>query len=183
MRKLSAAIILLFAFHLHAKAQSIPAGDSTHQFLSDLKKTNDDSVRLKILVKLGSYYLYKPGEVKSDLNSADLFLDQAKELSAKLKLYKIQNKVYFFESEVLCERGYLSKARRAYLDAIDNYMRSDDKEGAAHVWVSIAARNMYSNDSTGMQGLHGFEHALNLYRAVNDKEKEADMLKYLGDRH
>jgi len=183
MRKLFTTIILLFTPYLNARAHAILLADSTHQFLSDLKKTNADSVRLKILVKLGSYYLYKPGEIKSDLDSADLFLDQAKELSAKLKLYKIQNKVCFLKAEVLCERGDLSKARRAYLDAIDNYMRSGDKEGAAHVWVSIAFRNMFLTDSTELRGLHGFEHALNLYRAVNDKEKEADMLKYLGDRH
>jgi len=183
MRKLSTVTILLFIFCLNVKAQAISSADSTRQFLSVLKKTNADGVRLNILVKLGSYYLYKPGEIKSDLDSADLFLEQAKDLSANLKIAEVQNKITYLKAEVLFERGDKPKARMAYLVAIDNYTRCGDKEGAAHVWVSIAARNMYSTDSTGLQGLHAFEHALSLYRAVNDKVKEADMLKYLGDRH
>src|SRR5882757_8143382 len=86
MRKLFTVAILLFAFCLTVKAQNASSPSRAAQFLSDLQKTNTDSERLKILVKLGSYYLYKPGEVKNDLDSADVFLDKASVLSAKLKL-------------------------------------------------------------------------------------------------
>jgi two-component system, sensor histidine kinase PdtaS len=181
MRKLSTAVILLFTLCLNVRAQSILLADSTHQFLSDLKKTKTDSVRLNILVKLGGYYLYKPGEIKSDLDSADLFLDQAKELSSKLKIFKIQNKVCFLKADVLFERGDLPKARIGYLGAIDNYTRSGEMKEAAHAWLSIAVRTMYSKDSTEIRGLHGFEHALNIYTELGDKEKEAEVRKYIGD--
>jgi two-component sensor histidine kinase len=179
MRKLSAVVILLFALCLSTKAQS---ADSTRQFLSDLEKTNSDSVRLKLLVKLGSNYLHRPGEVKSDLDSADLFLDQAKKLSAKLKSSKIQNMVLFLQAEVLFERGDKPKARIAYLHVIDNYRRSDEKEEEAQVWFTMGVRLMYSSDSTGFQGLHAYEHALSLYTEVHNKEKEAEVIKNIGDR-
>ncbi|WP_259065809.1 histidine kinase dimerization/phosphoacceptor domain -containing protein [Mucilaginibacter sp. X4EP1] len=182
MRKVTTGIILLFILYSNAKAQNPSSADSAQQFLSELKKTNGDNQRLHTLIKLGSYYLYKPGEVKSDLDSADLFLDQAKELSAKLQLSKIQNRVSFLRAEVCFERGDQGKARIGYLDCIDNYMRAGDKEGAAQVWFSLAKRVMYSSDSSTMSGLHGFEQALNIYTALCDKEKEADVLKYMGDK-
>lgn len=176
------AIILPFILHLTAKGQNTSSTDSPQQLLSDLKKTNADSVRLNLLIKLGHYYLYKPGEIKSDLDSADLFFDQARELSANLKISKIQNKVLFLQAEVLFEKGDLPKARVAYLDAIDNYMRSGETAEAANAWFTIAVRIMYANDSTGIQGLHGFEHALNIYTELDDKEKEAQVIKYIGDQ-
>src|SRR6201992_1004214 len=180
IKKLSLALAIFWSC-LNAKAQSILPVDSTHQFLSELKKTNADSVRVKILVKLGSYYLYKPGEIKSDLDSADLFLDQATELSTKLRLFKIQNQVSFIKADVLFERGETSKARIAYLAAIDNYTRSGDMNVAAHVWFSVAVRTMYSDDSTALRGLRGFEHALSIYTELGNKEKEAEVRKYVGD--
>jgi two-component sensor histidine kinase len=180
MRKLSAVFVLLLTLYLNAKAQNIPSADSTRQLLSGLKKTTAGSERLEILIKLGSYYLYKLGEVKSDLDSADLFLNQAKELSAKLKISELQNKVSFLKAEVLSERGDLPKARIAYLQAVDNYMRSGEKEEAAQTWISIQARTMFLDDSTAMRGLRSFEHALNIYRELHNKEKEAEVLKDLG---
>jgi two-component sensor histidine kinase len=169
--------------HLNAKAQNIPSADSTRQLLSDLRKTTAGSERLEILIKLGSYYLYKLGEYKSDLDSADLFLNQAKELSAKLKISKIQNKVSFLKAEVIFERGDMPEARIAYLQAVDNYMRSGDKEEAAQTWISMQVRAMYLDDSTAMRGLRGFEHALNIYSELHNKEKEAEVLKDLGYWH
>jgi len=181
MRKLSAAVILLLTLYLNAKAQNTSSADSTRQLLSDLKKTTAGSERLEILIKLGSYYIYKPGEFKNDLDSADLFLNQANELSAKLKQSKIQNKVSFLKAEVIFERGDQPKARIAYLQAVDNYMRSGEKEAAAQAWIGIGNRVMYSDDSTGMRGLRSFDHALNIYTELHDKEKEAGVLKYVGD--
>ena len=182
MRKLSTIIILLFTFCLSVTAQNKPSADSTKQWLADLAKIKDDNARLKTLIKLGSYYLYKPGEFKRDLDSADLFLNQARELSAKSGLLEIQNKVTYLKAEVLFERGDQPKSRVVYMNAIDNYMQAGDKAGAANVWRSMAARIMYSNDSTEMLGLRGFEHALRLYTELGDKENEAGVLKYMGDR-
>jgi two-component sensor histidine kinase len=182
MRKLSTVVILLLTLYLNAKSQNTSSADSTRQLLSDLKKTTAGRERLEILIKLGSYYLHKPGEVKSDLDSADLFLNQAKELSAKLKISKIQNKVSFLKAEVIFERGDQPKARIAYLQAIDNYMLSGEKEEAAEAWIVIGNRVMYSDDSTGMRGLRGFEHALNIYTELHNKEKGAAVLKDFGDR-
>jgi len=182
MIKKSIALILLFTICLNAKAQNTFSADSAHQMLLNLKKVNNENVRFKMLVRLGHYYLYKPGEIKSDLDSADFFLDQAKELGAKIKPSKIQNRVLLFQAEVLFERGDMPKARMAYLDVIDKYMRAGEKEAAAQVWFIIAIRLMYSSDSTGMQGLHSFENALSLYRALHNKEKEAEVIKTMGDR-
>ena len=68
MRKLSTAIIMFFTLCLSAKGKKTASADSLNQLLSGLKKKSADSVRLKILTRLGSYYLYKPGELKSDLD-------------------------------------------------------------------------------------------------------------------
>jgi two-component sensor histidine kinase len=182
MRKLSITLLLLLAFYSNTKAQNTPVAESTSELLSDLKKAANDSARLTILTKLGSYYLYKPGEDRGDLDSADVFLDQAKDLSAKLKITKIQNEVSYLKAEVLFERGDQLKARVAYLGAIENYILSGDKAGAAHIWLSVAGRTMSLTDSSGMRGLHAIEHALTIYTELNDKEKEAEVHKFIGDQ-
>jgi len=108
--------------------------------------------------------------------------DQAKELSAKLKISKIQNRVLFLQAEVFFERGNQAKARIAYLQAIDGYTRSGGMEEAALTWLSIGDRIMYSDDSTGMRGMRCFENALNIYAELHNKEKEAGVYKVFGDR-
>jgi len=166
MRKPSIALLLmLIAFYSTTKAQPAPLDDSAGQ-----------------LTKLGSYYLYKPGEDRGDLDSADLFLDQARELCAKRNIAGIENKVLFLHAEVLFERGNQAKARMAYLQAIDHYTRSGEMEQAALAWIAIADRVMYSDDSTGMRGLCGYGQALNIYIALHNKEKQAGVLKLFGDR-
>jgi two-component system, sensor histidine kinase PdtaS len=181
MRKLFTVVLFLCTSCLAMKAQNAYSASWLTQLLSSLKKANTDPERLNLLIKIGSCYLYKPGEVKSDLDSADFFLAEAKGLNAKLKLPEIQNKVSYLKAEVVFERGDLPKARTAYLAAIDSYMRSGDKEGAANAWISIAVRTMYSSDSTAVRGMHSFEHALNLFKELDDKEREAGVLKYIGD--
>jgi hypothetical protein len=69
MRKLCAAVILLLTLYLHAKAQSTSA-DSIRLLLSDLKRAQNVCNPLEILLKHGSYYLYKSGEFKNDLDNA-----------------------------------------------------------------------------------------------------------------
>jgi two-component sensor histidine kinase len=165
MRKLPAVVIWLFTICLPAKAQNAATADS-----------------VQLLMKLGSYYLYKPGEIKSDLDSADLFLDRAKQLGEKLKAPAIKNRISFLEAEIIFERGNLATARAAYLRAIDNYMRSGEMEEAAQAWIKLGDRVAYSEDSTELRGLFSYEHAIQLYSGLHDKEKEAGAAKDFGDR-
>src|ERR1700742_4381800 len=130
MRKLVTVVLFLCTSCFAVKAQNAYSASLLTQLLSSLEKANTETERLNLFVKIGSCYLYKPGEVKSDLDSADFFLAGAKGLNAKLKLPEIQNKISYLQAEVDFEKGDLPKARRAYLAAIDNYMRSGDKEGA-----------------------------------------------------
>jgi len=55
-------------------------------------------------------------------------------------------------------------------------------EEAALTWIAIADRVMYSDDSAGMRGMRGYEHALDIYTELHNKEKEAGVLKLFGDR-
>src|ERR1700749_4312545 len=132
MRKLPVIAILMLTPSLTARAQYPVVAEPPSQLLIDLKKPKPDSVRLKVLETLGAFYLYKPGELKSDLDSADLFLEQAKTLSEKSGNSKILNNILYLKAEVLFERGELPKARVAYLDVINRCMQLNEKGEAAH---------------------------------------------------
>lgn len=51
-----------------------------------LLQERNDSARVHLLIELGSHYLYKPGEVPQDLDSAMYFILSAEELSSKLRM-------------------------------------------------------------------------------------------------
>ena len=126
MRKIFTATFLLFAFHLAVLAQQEPIGvpstpGSQIKLLNELKVATVDSTRLNLLVKLSSYYLYKDGEFKSDLDSADLFLDRANTLSVKLNNSKIRGKLTFLKAQIAYERENFRQARIFYLQTVDFY--------------------------------------------------------------
>jgi len=188
MKELRAVIFLLFTIHLNGVSQIAPVKSPVipieeSQMLSDLKKAKTEHELLNSSLKLGSYYLYKPGEEKSDLDNADHFLNQAMALSTKLKVDSLKNKARFVLAEVLFERGKYQQARSAYLKAIDSYIQSGQKEAAALAWISIGYRVKYSADTAAMAGLYSFNHALILYEQLHDREKEADIIKDIGDMY
>ncbi|MDX1941560.1 MAG: histidine kinase dimerization/phosphoacceptor domain -containing protein [Saprospiraceae bacterium] len=77
-------VVLLLPFIIKAQTENSP--EKLRILLSESKPGKQ---RVDLLLELGQYYLYKPGEEQSDLDSAMLFAKQAQTLSQSLLQYKI----------------------------------------------------------------------------------------------
>ena len=73
--------LLLIPCILHA--QQIPRSEAD-SLLRLLAQSRPGTNRVKVLLRLGEYQLYKPGEFEADLDSAHTYAGQARALSHKL---------------------------------------------------------------------------------------------------
>jgi len=80
MRQKLIFIFVVLVCYLSSTAQSSP----DEHILHALKRSIPDSSRVRLLLQLGTWYLLKPGELKSDLDSALLLAGQAEGLSEKI---------------------------------------------------------------------------------------------------
>src|SRR6478609_9856446 len=90
--------------------------------ITDLKKSSNNTDKANLLLELALAYVHKPGEEKSDLNTALLFAKQAENINNKILLDKgVEAKTYFVYSNAFRERGdtaighqYINKAVSLY---------------------------------------------------------------------
>ncbi len=81
--------LLLIPYILHAQSISRSEVDGLLRLLA---QSRPDTNRVKVLLPLGEYQLYKPGEFKADLDSAHTYAGQARALSHKLVDYRMEAK-------------------------------------------------------------------------------------------
>ena len=95
-------IVLIFYVVLPAMAQNWHEADSLHKALG---KTSIDTARANILLKLAEFEIFKPGEFKADLDSAAVYIDQAKGINKKINSTEIYGHIILAESHLVNERG------------------------------------------------------------------------------
>jgi hypothetical protein len=95
-RKLLHLCLLLIPYSLHAPSISRSEIDGLLRLLT---QSRPDTNRVKGLLRLGQYQLYKPGEFKADLDSAHTYAGQARALSHKLGDYRMEAKSLNLESK------------------------------------------------------------------------------------
>ncbi len=84
-------ILCFTLFTLPAQAQlSGMAWDDS--LLQAVQVSKPDSIRVKLYLQLGEYYLYKPGEFQADMDSAFAYAGQARALSHKPGDYRKEAK-------------------------------------------------------------------------------------------
>ncbi len=81
--------LLLIPYILHAQSISRSEVDGLLRLLA---QSRPDTNRVKVLLRLGEYQLYKPREFKADLDSAHIYAGQARALSHKLGDYRMEAK-------------------------------------------------------------------------------------------
>lgn len=81
---------------------------ATAQSAADLRKNlaqeRNDSMRVRVLMQLGSHYLYKPGEAQPDLDSASYFISSAETLSARLGMIPQRDSCRLMKGNLYLER-------------------------------------------------------------------------------
>ena len=152
-----------------------------NETLEKLRKTSNEHDRADLLCKLALLYVYKPGENKTDLDSAILLIKQAEVSISNRFDSSIQSRLYFAYANAYREAGnreighqYIDKAIKLYEKLLPSC-----EAGEAYMELS----NYFPQES--VEGISKsrdcYKIAVSKFAACGNKERQAYCLQYLGD--
>ena len=145
--------------------------ENIDQAMQQLSRT-EGTEQQKLLLSLGGYYLYKPGNKVNDMDSAYLFLSKAKILSENGQMDKWKNPVMIMLGRYYAKKGEYVMAGKQFSSVIESKKHSGDHNGLAQ---ALAEKGTYSNynDPGKMDDLN---RALKIFRENKDTIKQIEML-------
>src|ERR1700722_2392267 len=102
MYKTIVVVCLMTALSLSGIAQPMPL-PPMEEIRADMKKSHTDTGRADAMLNLALSYVFRPGEYKSDLDSARICTKQAEEINRQKQDKRIEAKTFFVYSNILRE--------------------------------------------------------------------------------
>jgi hypothetical protein len=107
--------------------------------LTSLSKVNTDTERMSILCQLAEYQIFKPGEYKADLDSAEAYLDEAARLNAGAGSIDAKGFQTLIMSRLTRERGNDTLARAEAEKAVQILKTGPNKAHLARAYRDLAS--------------------------------------------
>ncbi|MES2112673.1 MAG: sensor histidine kinase [Bacteroidota bacterium] len=172
---------ILLSFQLMVMGQAKPV-NLPGDLIKSISVSKPDTNQVNMLLKLGSYYLFKPGEFKSDLDSALNFLNQAVQLSNKLHEVVLQHKALDLIGNCYAEAGNMDRCKESFMHIITDCRRVRNIGREANAWDRFAELyNNYQKSGHLEERIGYFQHARTLYFQCNDQLNATTMLKNIAD--
>jgi two-component sensor histidine kinase/tetratricopeptide (TPR) repeat protein len=179
MYKTVVLVCFMTALLLPGRAQVIPL-PSMEDIRADMKKAHTDTGNADLMLNLALSYVYRPGENKSDLDSAMLWVKQAQTINRAVQDQRIEAKTYFVYSNILREGGDTTAAHKYIEQSLAIYRAIDAPSDMAEAWMEESC--YYSFDKEGTKKMReNFLRAVPLFERAGNKLREADALKNIGD--
>lgn len=147
-----------------------------------IEKSNPDTNRIKLQLQLGSYYLFKSGEYKNDLDSALNFFTQAMQLSATLHSIKWQNAALTLKGNCFLEGNDIKSGKACLMQVINYYHKTGQMKLEAETWVRLGD-NIPGFPNLLDDKAFCYTRARILFKKLNDRLSDITMLKNLADMH
>ncbi|HET7002909.1 MAG TPA: hypothetical protein VFI33_16400, partial [Puia sp.] len=135
--------------------------------------------RIKLLLQLGGYFLFKPGTDKEDMLNAHNYLTEALTLSDTLRIPRWMNGSLNMVGKYFYQTGDLSKSKTYFSEVVDACNKSGDMTTLAR---ALGERGFYASFSDTSK-LSDFNRALELFRKQNDRIGQLEMLSKLSEIH
>jgi two-component sensor histidine kinase len=145
------------------------------QLLSTLRGED----RIKLLLQLGGYYLFKPGSDKRDMSNALNFLTEASRLSDSLGISKWKNGSRCMLGKYYYRAGDFSKSKIYLSEVVDAFNKSGDESALARALAERGGCELFND--TGK--LSDITRALELFRKQEDKLGQIEMLAKVAEIH
>jgi hypothetical protein len=130
-----------------------------------------DDARLRLLLELGSYFIFKPGTAKTDLDEASKYIKEAVVLSkVKSTQWKIESMT--LQAHLLDQSGLMNESQQTFAEVARLGELSGNKLASARALLSAGESLPYGNPSR----LANFEKALSIFKSQNLKAKEIETL-------
>ncbi len=148
---------------------------------AELKKTQVDTVRANLLLELALSYVFKPGEYATDLDTALVLVKQAEGINQQIQSKKLQAKAFFVYSNALREGGKTEAGKQYIEKSLEVYKTISDPANMAEAWLELSKYYSGETDASLAKKREYLENALPLFRETGNKERQAEVLKILGD--
>ena len=166
----------------NARLQECNVYNETNQ--ADLSKQlltkGDAHFKMQLNLELGAHYLFKTGEFKSDLDSADYFCGEAIRISNQLHDKYDRHLAERYHCDILFERGDLINARNGLLKLVLDCQQTGDLLGEAQTYAQMGD---HLDNNHSAEKVTYYDEAMLIYRKTANKEAEMSMLKAVGDVH
>ncbi|QSB25527.1 histidine kinase dimerization/phosphoacceptor domain -containing protein [Flavobacterium sp. CLA17] len=176
IRSLSTA----FLFVLTGISGIAQSKEDPDQLKKKISSAENNSQKVEFLLALSNYYLTKPGEFKTDLDSADNLNFEAEKLSNSLDYKPGKGKAILLSAQICREKGDAKKAQIITNKALDYSVKNNLPVLKADVYRELCAYKGYEKEDVE-EKIKYLEIAIPLYKKGKAYKKQADALKDLGD--
>ena len=178
-------LVVLLAFLI----QPVVAQDITHnisRYQADsllllLTKDIPDSTRINSLLRLAQFNILKPGENKTDLDSASAFITKADHLNAKSNDPVYDGMIALAKAYLYRERGQKREGKFAVQKAISILSTTNDKHYLGLAYYELAQYDDFSNPDQLPEKIYLTEKASALFEQAGNIELMAFSLRMLAD--
>jgi tetratricopeptide (TPR) repeat protein len=164
-------IILILVLFAHDAGASLPVDTALNNLQVKLRITKADTNRVKLLQRIGEFYLFKPGEEKADLDSAFHYLNQALNLTMALHQPKFTYDILKYIGNTYVEAGELKKGTDYFMQSIQYYHYNSlfALEADSWGWLGDMYYNNGKNDHIS-ERLIFYARAKNIYLQLHDRK-------------
>lgn len=135
MQAISSPAMLLLLLLLSATGLSQPSVPDSPRYLIPLvENSGPDTNRISLLLRLGGYYIFKPGEYRQDLDSAMDCLNSALELSQELHSNHWTNEALKLKGDCYLEGNDLRNGGECFRKVADYFHRRNETLEEEKVW-------------------------------------------------
>jgi len=181
MKRLLFTPVMLFLF-ISAYGQQEISRHEADSLLRSLNKSSADTNRISTLLKLAEFNILKPGEYKKDLDSAALFIDQAKRINNEVKSPGAIAYTALVESYLACDRKERPEAKTLAVKAVQLLSKSGNYYQLGRSYYYLAGFYDVNNDTEQPIAVKLIEHGVAAFKKVGAIEREAYGYRMLGEQ-
>lgn len=143
------------------------------QATTELAKSRGEA-RLRLLVELATYFLFKPGNAPADLREAAKYINEAL-LSSRSVAVKWQIESMSLKGELLQQSGRPGESRNIFREVIRITEQLNDKPARGQALLTAGAALHYGDP----ERLVDLEKALDIFKALGNKEKVIEAISQI----
>ncbi|QEE50815.1 hypothetical protein FUA48_14880 [Flavobacterium alkalisoli] len=162
--------IIILTYMLFVPA--IPFAQEQNKLLQLVEKENNKQKKADLLQELSSYYILKPGEEKSDMDSAKVYLQQAEKICREIAYHKGEGNNYLLFAGAYREGGDRVTGKKYAQKAIDCLTKYNEYSLLGEAYMEMACYydqyegEMEEKIATTAKGIEAFKRAKNYKRAA-----------------
>jgi two-component system, sensor histidine kinase PdtaS len=178
MLKALTAIFLFACFASNAQSISPEEAKGLTNMLTDSQR---DTAQIRTLLKLAKYHIFKPGENKSDLDSAVSLVRQAENLNVGIKSKWANGYILLVKSYLTRENKQIESAKETARQAADILKTEADKLLAGEAYFDYSGYFSIYETTSLKDRIKLVDTAVLFFQQSGDQERVGASLHMLGD--